>query len=117
MLKIVTSNDSVYPIKPVDIDVEKHFFNAFGNYEREISARWIVRMCQEKEGWVPFTGDDINTFYHASGRRPLSEDFLFNGLDNGEYLVLEGDEYCITHEFITACFKSSPRYQPSIVTN
>ncbi|TSC94955.1 MAG: hypothetical protein Athens101428_80 [Candidatus Berkelbacteria bacterium Athens1014_28] len=43
--KIVTDKD-LYPILPIYINATKHFYDAFGNTEREISARWIVQLCQ-----------------------------------------------------------------------
>jgi len=35
-------------ISPKDINTKKHFFGAFGNIETEVSANYIVRLCQEK---------------------------------------------------------------------
>lgn len=56
-----------YYIQPDDIDVKncRHFFDAFGHCETEISARWIVRFCQNRcKGWEPFTYADIEKFYN-----------------------------------------------------
>lgn len=112
--KIVTEKDTAYPVKPSDINAGVHLFEAFNNDEKERSAGWIVRMCQEKGGWFPFTYKDISTFYHAPGRRPVTEEFWLNGLDKEGFLVLKDDKYYITHEFIANCFRWSPAYTPSI---
>jgi len=56
--------DRDYPIKPEDIDATRHFFEVFDHTETEISARWVVRLCQEKEHWGPFTEAELTAFYH-----------------------------------------------------
>ena len=102
--------DATKPIQPKDIDTSKHFFDAFGSSEREVSAGWIVRFCQDRElGWTPFTYNEIDAFYGAKGFR----NFRFNGLQ--DYGVAPADrnpvdnpEYIISHEFVSRCYKASP---------
>ncbi len=95
-----------YAIKPDQINANRHFFDGFGNREKEITAGWIVRFCQERgTGWQPFTAAEINAYYHAQGR---AEEFWFNGLDSGGYLVLQDGKYHLTHEFVSNCFRASP---------
>lgn len=97
-----------YPIQPSHINAGDHLWEAFGNSETEISAGYIVRLCQKRGGWLPFTKKDIDAF--------SKHDFRFNhlhvhGRDKDEYNVVrlsDDEQYYVTHEFISACFKSSP---------
>jgi len=109
-----------HPIQPDDIDTSKHFFDAFGHMETEISAHYIVGLCQQKGSWGPFTKEEIENFYRSKGHQ---EGFSFNALIEskterlfdgrthtigGEWIIHEGEEYIITPEFIRQVFKSSP---------
>lgn len=94
-----------YPIGPGDINTGVHFFDAFGKSEREVSANYIVRFCQTRGWWVPFTKGEIEDFYNAFGY----ENFQMNGLDDDGNIVLDGQgRYCVTHEFVARCFLSAP---------
>lgn len=121
-----------FEIQPEDIDAENHFFDAFDNYETEISASWIVRFLQQRgAGWVSFTYDEINTFYSQN----FKHGFRFNRLvdpemispslarefaghvdpkipKGGGWIVLFDGSYYITSDFIKRCHKSSPATQP-----
>ena len=94
-------------IEPNDINTKQHFWNAFDNREREISARWIVSFCQERGcGWEPFTLNDIEQFYNTRGGYV---NFRFNGLVDPQYGIEKvSDEYHIKHEFIVKCYLVSP---------
>lgn len=86
-------------IKPSDIDTSPslHWFGAFGKMEREISARWIVRFCQSRGNWEPFTYENVERFYNDGGY----EGFVFNGLiDPGYGIRQDGDLYHIENEFV-----------------
>jgi len=48
-----------FPIRPQDIDVSSGFWDAFGNTETEVSARYLVKMAQRHGSWRPFTLDEI----------------------------------------------------------
>ncbi len=107
--RLVTDEHKSYPIQPILINTNQHFFDAFGNMETEISARWVVRFCQEKGGWFPFTYDELDAFYRGKG---LQDGFTFNRLhygQSGDFIVKgEDGRFRVTHEFITLCFSSSP---------
>ena len=76
------------PIRPEHIDVTQRFWDAFDSSERELSAWWIVKFCQERgEGWEPFTMTEIEQFYQAHGHQR----FHFNGLDNHSRYGIEID--------------------------
>lgn len=106
MSKKVVTDQSTFSIQPKDIDATKHFYDAFGNMEKETSAHYIVKLCQEKGGWKPFTAEEIEAFYQKAG---LHDGFWFNGLDEEGFVVLGKDNlYRVTDEFITRCYKSSP---------
>jgi hypothetical protein len=92
-------------IQPQDIDTTKHFWDAFGRLEKEISANFIVRFCQERnEGWAPFTYAEIETFYNKYGFK----DFDFNGLVGGP-LIYRNDKYHFMPAFSRICYKASPK--------
>lgn len=43
-------------ITPEDIQIKRHLFDAFGHYETEISAQWLIRFAQQRgKGWKAFT--------------------------------------------------------------
>ena len=92
-------------IKPRDIDASQHFWDAFGNYETEISAWWIVKFCQARNSWAPFFYDELNSFYTANGRK---EHFRFNRLVQEGFIEEKDDLYHITHRFICRCYEASP---------
>lgn len=103
-----------YPIRPDDINTDRHFFGAFGKCEVEIVARYVVRLCQESGGWKAFAREDLNRFYQENGglnervfnRRPSVP---FHWL-NEKLLVQRPDgKYCVTDLFIKRCFSSSPK--------
>ena len=96
-------------IKPSDIDTSSHFFSAGfvakHQQETEVSARYIVKLCQQKDAWEPFTLQDIDD--------QANEQFWFNGLrmynrgdKNGEYDYITRDEdgqFHITEKFVRCC--------------
>jgi len=105
-----------YPITPGHIDGHRHFCDAFGNYETEISAAWIVRFLQERgRGWETFTYAEIDARYRQRFPR---EHFSFNGLlprliecagdMYGRADEIQSNTYTVTHRFVAACFKASP---------
>lgn len=129
-----------FPIRPSDISLASHFFDAFGHMETEVSARHIVRLMQERGGWASFTPAQIDAADLA--RRGLSctergtVGFTWNRL-LGRLGVEEADEFwpqngvqvpCdafiaedrdgrfrVTDAFILNCYKASPiaRLKPS----
>ena len=112
------------PITPDDIDTKRDFMSSFDHMETEVSAWWIVKLCQELGGWFPFTLQQIQAFYTAPGRRPVGEPFHFNrlvepgisysirtghSLKGGGWIVLGADNmYRVTLEFVDRCYLSSP---------
>jgi hypothetical protein len=103
-----------YPIRPEDIDANRHFFGAFGKGEVEIAAKYIVRFCQQLGGWKALTVEEINNFYRENGG--LTE-WVFNRRDtfpfhwlNEKLLARRQDgKCCVTNLFINRCFQSSPK--------
>lgn len=70
--KLFVTDETPFPIQPHHIDTSRHFYGAFDHNETEVSARWIVKLCQELGGWVPFTQEQIDEF--------SKQDFGFNEL-------------------------------------
>lgn len=102
-MKIVPDN---YRIQPKHIDTSDHFWNAFDNMETEVSAHYIVKLCQRRKGWLPFTQKEIEEEYRRAGH---TDGFTFNLLVSGDWIIQCGDQYLITEEFVNACYKSSPK--------
>jgi hypothetical protein len=111
--------DGVMTITPDDIQITRHLFDAFGHYETEISAQWLVRFAQAR-GWRPFTYDDIEKFYSKGGKlsgfgfNKLVGRFIMHlpVLKDGIAVPCKTDEdgiYHFTEEFISRCYKSATR--------
>lgn len=97
---------SLLPI-PDRIDASRHFYNAFGRAEPEISARWIVKFCQKRDmGWEPITYKEIDGFYRDNG---VDDGFWFNDLDTKGFTPLIKDDYIITENFVMRCYEASPK--------
>lgn len=101
-------------ITPNDVP-NGHLWNSFGHYETEVSARWIVNLCQQKGSWSPFTQEELDTLYHAKH----NEVFLFNGLRDRGFLQEGGDKdnptYHITEEFVLAIQEADRHNNRSMV--
>lgn len=92
-------------IRPEEVTAVR-LWNAFDNMETEFSARWIVLLCEEMGGWLPFTREQIEALYRRHGHRGFS----FNRLDgNTDWLVKDGDTYQVTDEFVGRCYMSSEK--------
>jgi len=100
------------PIQPKDIDTGVHFFNAFEGMkdamETEISANWIVQLCQDMGSWGPFTLGQIQAFYE---KWHPGSDFWDNGLfDRGRGFMLdECGKLYPTIAFVVRCYGSAPK--------
>ena len=124
---IITDSKN-FPIQPHHVNAKEHFFDAFDNMETEISARYVVKLCQKLGSWGPFTEEQIEEIYQKAGFRG----FTFNRLVNsqlvppslvrafmghhdtpvpvgGGWIILgDDDKYYVTDDFVTRCFQSSP---------
>jgi hypothetical protein len=110
---MMNPTDASYPIRPEHISVKGHFWGAFDHNETEVSAKWIVRLCQERGGWLPFTYEQINELYERSGKLKR---YTFNRLvvqHERSWIRQDGDTYHITHDFVSRCFGSSPAVPPA----
>jgi hypothetical protein len=100
------------PIKPEHIDVSRNFMSSvWQNMETEISANWLVRFAQHREHWMPFTIEDLESFYHE---KFPGERFHFNKLTPDYIKELTEDDgwnrdwMAFTTEFVAACYAVSP---------
>ncbi|MBP9822120.1 MAG: hypothetical protein KBC81_01590 [Candidatus Pacebacteria bacterium] len=116
----IVGEGNPHKIQPSDVDTAEHFWGAFDHNETEISAKWIVRLCRSRGGWLPFTREEIEAFYSASGR---FKNFCFNRLINpgtafsirtgpylagGGWIVRDGDGlHHVTHDFVDRCLRGS----------
>ncbi len=80
---------------PEEMVSDKHYSDAFGQNETEISASYIVRYCQSVGNWDPFTYEQINEFY------PRGDGFTFNRLIDGGWIIHEDDLYYVTMGFLS----------------
>lgn len=107
-------------ILPSSIDTSQHFWGAFGDSETEDSANFVVRLCQEKGNWLPFTNEEIDALYKKTNEK---SEFKFNSLVDstnkrqfgggksvvdGGWLSQDGDKYLVTQNFVRRAYKSSP---------
>ena len=128
MERHIITDSNKFPIQPNHINVSEHFFDAFDNMETEISAHYVIKLCQKLGNWGPFTMEQIEEFYQKAGFRG----FTFNRLVNpelvppslvrafmghhdtpvsvgGGWIILGDDKrYYVTDDFVTRCFQSSP---------
>lgn len=105
-MKTVLIDPAHCRIRPSDINTNQHFWDALGNSETEVSANWIVSLCQERGSWQPFSEEEIEAFYSRSGK---FRGFTFNNLLVEGWVVKGSDgKYRVTAEFVAACHKSSP---------
>lgn len=117
--------DGVLTITPEEIVITDHLWDAFGHYETEISADWLVRFAQKRgKGWRPFTYAEIEEFYSA-GRGGTLRGFSFNKLVDKGFIIMvpkgtvgtEGsprlfvpeDTYHYTEDFIGRCFRAAAK--------
>ncbi len=99
--------DRGYPIQPLHIDCKQHFSDAFSTMATEISARYIVGLCQKNGSWHPFTQEEIDKYSKKNFN--FYELILLDPYDENNYVILGQDgRYRVTREFIINCFKSSP---------
>jgi hypothetical protein len=105
-MKQITAD--VEATRPGDINAKKHFFDAFGNRESEISAGWIVEFCQGRPGdkgsWTPFKLAELEAFY----ARRHNDGFTFNRLVSDGYVVRNGTMCVLTREFVEKCHQAQP---------
>lgn len=66
-----------------------HYWGAFGHFQSELSAKWVVRLSQELGGWTPFTEAQMEDFYN----RGRYQNFNFNRLVHPQKVIdtLEGN--------------------------
>jgi len=94
-----------YPIKPSHINSKRHFWNAFGHNETEISAGWIVGFCQKRGSWAAFPEEDL----HARHKEKHGTPFRFNKLvDQDAINITDVGNVVVSHAFVAKCFLSSP---------
>ena len=96
--------NGVMTITPDDIKITRHLFDAFGHYETEVSAQWLVLFAQERgKGWEPFTHEEIEAFYNKSRRY----NFSFNHLYRDGFIEVRDHLHHFTEQFIANCYKAA----------
>jgi len=82
------------------------------NAETEISARWIVRLCQKRNSWEPFPLSELQSLYVER----FSDGFTFNKLIDQSWIKKDGNMISVTAGFIVRCYESSPANNLTIET-
>ncbi len=110
MLLILRSSDT--PIRPRDIESELAFVQTFGKRESEVAAHWIVRYCQARRSWAPFSFDLLVQYCQAHDSRfSKIYDYLVEGVSE---LVVEGfvqtenKVVTLTTGFVARCYGAAP---------
>ncbi len=110
-----------YQIIPDQIVLTKIDNTIFGNNETTQAARQLVLWAKSKNGWQPFTQQDISQFLSQGGRKKDEFGFLFGALlrprrdvkgdkmviFGGGWIVQEDDKFHFTTGFIEACYQAS----------
>ena len=103
-----TEKGKEYPIQPKHIDTQSRFWEGFIDYNTFLSARRIVKLCQENGGWFPFTKKQIDEYSQSN----FNFNRLCDSVDHGDErnFVVRGEDgrYRLTHEFILFCFRAAP---------
>lgn len=107
MPKIVLALDETtqVPVKPKHINTKEHFYDAFGNRETEVSAHYVVLLCQQKGEWLPFTIKEIEELYKSKSHY---DGFEFNRLISDGWIVKRDGKYYVTQGFVARVWESSP---------
>jgi hypothetical protein len=117
----IIGDNGYYPVRPEDMDISTHLWDAFDNAETEISAKWLIRLAQQNGSWKPFTRDEIEEFYRS---KSVYRGFSFNRLidpqpafyilrgsvlEGGGFIVEKEDKLHFTSEFVNKAFISGVR--------
>jgi hypothetical protein len=89
MERHIITDSTNFPIQPDHINTKRHFAEAFDNMETEISAHYVVKLCQELGTWGPFTMEQIEEIYRKAG---LRDGFTFNRLIEPEEVFANAAE-------------------------
>jgi len=108
-------------VKPSALNIAKvsHLFGAFDHMETEISARWVVRFCEQSgDTWDDFKRADLVAFYQE--KLGANETFHFNRLirpgssfsivhgsrpAGGGWLTEIGDKLRVEPDFVLRCIR------------
>lgn len=107
-----------YKVKPSDIEVKEHLWNAFDHNETEISAYWLIKLAQRNGDWRPFTREDVEAVYSEKFKDGYTFNLLVERgvgygrpgeryLWGGGWIVLSEGRYYFTEEFIERCYLST----------
>ncbi len=113
-MRIIDPKKEDFPIRPADIATDKHAYDAFGHYETEVSAHWIVMFFQSRGGkkWEPFTFAELNEFYRNERGHPNAH-YSFNNLyderqgPQRNFVVKQGGKFFVTDEFVCRCYMAN----------
>ena len=105
-MTVVTDTHAV-PISPADIKTDLHFSDAFGDFASDVVARQIIKFCQKRNSWNPFTRNEIKSFWqNLYPDDPFSlEDLIDSGFIKRR--GIRHGRYCLTLEFISRCHQAS----------
>lgn len=111
-----------FPIKPQDIDAQRSLSPSFRYANMEMAAARIVRLCQKKQSWDPFTKAEIFRFLYEEGTEDESY-WRFNEKEPTflsvltwikderltPWIVESFGKYYVTEEFVRLCHRAAPR--------
>jgi hypothetical protein len=101
------------PIRPLDIESDNAFLNAFGQREPEVAAYWVVRFCQARRSWKPFLFDKLVRFclMHDASYPNGVQDSLLEGLTDlvvGKFVLSDQGIVTLTTTFVARCYERAP---------
>jgi hypothetical protein len=108
-LGITSSSDT--PIRPKDIDSDATFIGLFGGQrETEVVAYWIIRYCQAKRSWRPFTYESLLAYCLAhtedAAKRYLMAGVV--GLHADKAVLIDANVLTLTTRFVAQCYSIAP---------
>lgn len=110
-MSFLIERSSDTPLRPRDVAAD-NIHQAFGSRDAEVAAIYIVRFCQGKGNWKPFTFQALLDLCIAAGDQlEKAKNRLTEGLTTltlGEFIRRDGDLITLSTAFVARCYLKSP---------
>lgn len=78
-----------------------YFLGVFKERVTGMAALWVILLCKQKKGWYEMSLDELNKFH------PNNKFQWGNLLKDGWVVEVSKGIFCVTEEFIEACYKDA----------
>lgn len=124
---IIVGNN--FPIQPCQINTHWRLIGAFENSETDMSAHYILKLCQRLGGWFPFSLKQIEEIFNESAYKrfpfnllvepgeiltkpdPTGKTLPRKEMTGGGYIIYKDEKYHLTDEFVTRCYEAFLRQE------